>query len=189
MEMKTLRRERWNAAGKAGLIFGVIPVVHMYLNRGLVTPETNYYLGTAIHWILWIAKFIGCIWLMKYVMRVFVSTHTEADNSDTFRLGMTIAFLSALICAAFSFADVAYISPDLYKNLMETSMPEMMEAYSSIMSEDELGMITELSQRLPQITFFSKFIYCFLYGTVLSFILSRNIPSKDPFANYKTDQQ
>lgn len=185
MEMKTLRRERWNAAGKAGLIFGVIPVVHMYLNRGLVTPETNYYLGTAIHWILWIAKFIGCIWLMKHVMSEFVSRHTDADNSDTFRLGMTIAFLSALIFSAFSFADIAYISPDLYK----TSMPEMMEALSPMMSEDELDMFKELTQRLPQITFFGILIRCFIYGTVLSFILSRSIPSRNPFENYKPDQQ
>lgn len=181
MEMKTLRRERWNAAGKAGLIFGVIPVVHMYLNRGLVTPETNYYLGTAIHWILRIAKFIGCIWLMKHVMSEFVSRHTDADNSDTFRLGMTIAFLSALIFSAFSFADIAYISPDLYKN--------MMEALSPMMSEDELDMFKELTQRLPQITFFKNLIYCFIYGTVLSFILSRSIPSRNPFENYKPDQQ
>ena len=44
-------------------------------------------------------------------------------------------------------------------------------------------------EKLPQITFFSNLIYCTAYGTVLSFILSRNIPSRDPFADYKPDQQ
>ena len=44
-------------------------------------------------------------------------------------------------------------------------------------------------ENLPQITFISNLIYCFLYGMILSFILSRNIPSKDPFADYKPEEQ
>ena len=36
--------------------------------------------------------------------------------------------------------------------------------------------------RMPQVMFFSNLVYCFLYGTVLSAVLSRNIPPRDPFA-------
>ena len=35
---------------------------------------------------------------------------------------------------------------------------------------------------MPQVMFFSNLVYCFLYGTVLSAVLSRNIPPRDPFA-------
>ena len=39
--------------------------------------------------------------------------------------------------------------------------------------------------RLPTFSFFVNLFYCWLFGTVLSAILSRNIPSRNPF----TDEQ
>ena len=41
---------------------------------------------------------------------------------------------------------------------------------------------------MPQITFFSNLIYCFFFGTILSFILSRNVPSRNPFADHTSDE-
>ena len=38
---------------------------------------------------------------------------------------------------------------------------------------------------LGTISFFTNLIYCFLFGTVLSAILSRNIPSRNPFADFR----
>jgi hypothetical protein len=35
------------------------------------------------------------------------------------------------------------------------------------------------------VSFFTNLIYCFLFGVVLSAILSRNIPSRNPFADYQ----
>jgi hypothetical protein len=48
----------------------------------------------------------------------------------------------------------------------------------------------KFSDMMPQITFTINLLYCFVYGAILSLILSRNIPSNDPFANYnKPDEQ
>ena len=43
--------------------------------------------------------------------------------------------------------------------------------------------LEEMLPKLPTITFFSQFIYCWLFGTVVAAIFSRNIPSSNPFDN------
>ena len=52
-----------------------------------------------------------------------------------------------------------------------------------------MSQMDKMMGKMPQITFFSNLIYCFIFGTILSLILSRNIPSKDPFAASRPDEQ
>ena len=118
-------------------------------------------------------------------MKRFVSENDGATNSSTFRLGTTMALLSALVYSAFAFANVAFISPELFEGQMDAMMQQM----APMMDSNTQGLMETYLENLPQITFFSNLIYCFLYGMILSFILSRNIPSKDPFADYKPDEQ
>ena len=103
----------------------------------------------------------------------------------TFRFGMITAFLSALVYAAVSFANVAFISADMFTEQMNTVMQQM----APMMDSNSLNLMDSYLENLPEITFFSNLIYCFLFGTVLSAILSRNIPARDPFADYKPDEQ
>ena len=42
-----------------------------------------------------------------------------------------------------------------------------------------------MESKMPVIAFFSNFIYCFLFGTILSAILAPNIVKDDPFAGGK----
>ena len=121
---------------------------------------------------------------MKFFMKQFTAENKEATNSNTFRLGMAMAILSALVYSAFAFANVAFISPDLYTEQMDAMMQQM----APMMDSNTMSVMETYMENLAQITFFTNLIYCFLYGTVLSFILSRNIPSKDPFAEYKPEQ-
>ena len=103
----------------------------------------------------------------------------------TFRFGMITAFLSALVYAAVSFANVAFISADMFTEQMNTVMQQM----APMMDSNTMAEMDKTMENLPQITFFSNLIYCFIFGTVLSAILSRNIPSRDPFADYKPEEQ
>jgi hypothetical protein len=96
-----------------------------------------------------------------------------------------MAFLSALVYSAFTLADVLVISPDFYANQID----QVMQAYAPMMDSNTLAEMDTMTGRFPQLTFFSNLIYCFIYGTILAAILSRNIPSKDPFASYKPDEQ
>ena len=68
-------------------------------------------------------------------------------------------------------------------------MDTVMQAYAQILDSNTLSQMDKMLGKMPQITFFSNLIYCFIFGTVLSAILSRNIPSKDPFADYRPEEQ
>ena len=86
--------------------------------------------------------------------------------------------------SAFSFANVAFISSDLFTEQMDMLMQQiapMMDSNTMEQMDDMLGI-------MPQLTFFSNLIYCFFYGTILSFILSRNIPDRNPFAERSSDE-
>jgi hypothetical protein len=118
-------------------------------------------------------------------MKKHVATHPEVGNKGTFNLGMATALLSALVYSAAAFANIAFISGDAISEQVNLTMQQM----GSMMDSNSIALMETYMEKLPQITFFSNLIYCFVFGTVLSYILSRNIPSRDPFANYKPDQQ
>ena len=121
---------------------------------------------------------------MMFFMKKFVTENAESDNSTSFRFGVAAAILSSIIYAAFSFANTAYFSADMIAENMET----VMQAYSQFMDANTLARMDEMMSKMPQITFFSNLIYCSVFGTILSLILSRNIPNKNPFADYKADE-
>ena len=73
--------------------------------------------------------------------------------------------------------------------MIAENMDTVMQAYSQFMDSNTMAQMDKMMTKMPQITFFSNLIYCFIFGTILSLILSRNIPNKDPFANYKPDEQ
>ena len=64
----------------------------------------------------------------------------------------------------------------------------IMDIYSQTLDANMLAGIEKTMRYMPQYTFFTTLIYCYLYGSVLSAILSRNIPSRNPFADNKTEQ-
>ena len=172
MEQNTIRSNRWNEAARYGLIFGGISSAYIYMDRLLVL------LG------LTAAKFVGCIKLMKYAMRKFSQDNPSAERSDIFRLGRNIAVLSALVFSTFAVADIMYISTEYYQAAYTTIITEMSKTLPAQNVEEMKNMLADL----PKYTFIGNFIYCSLYGIVLSFILSRNIPSQNPFINNTEEQ-
>lgn len=173
----------WETAAKAGLVLGMISSAYMFLTQ-FMAGATGF-LMTILSFVLWAAKFGGCIWLMSFFMKKFAAEHPEVDNKATFNLGMATALLSALIYSAAAFANIAFISGEA----MVEQMNQMMQQMGSMMDSNSKSLMETYMEILPQITFFSNLLYCFVFGTVLSYILSRNIPSRDPFADYKPDQQ
>ena len=174
----------WEDAGRAGLVLGLISTAYLFLNQFISGLETSSILITILSTILWAVKFGGCIWLMMYFMKRLVRQNPEADNSTTFRFGMLTAALSALVYAAATFANISFIAADTIAE--QTNM--MFEQIAPMMDSNSMDQMEKMMNNLPQITFFSNLIYCFIFGTVLSFILSRNIPSRDPFANKTSDE-
>lgn len=185
MEQYNLQSNRWNEASKYGLILGLIPTAYLYLGHLQVAIGATGFISSALGFILWAAKFTGCIMLMKHVMNKFASENPKATNSDVFKLGSLMAMLSALVYSVVAVADVLYIFPEYYQGIYTT----ITEAYSKVLSAADVEKIKEMMHEAPKITFVGTFIYCFLFGTILSLILSRNIPPQNPFSNYKPDEQ
>ena len=185
MEQNVIQKNMWNTAGKAGLVLGGISTAYMFLTQWIGHAEIPALLAGGASIVLWGTKFGGCIWFMLHFMKTFASENPEADNNRTFKLGVAMSFLSALVYSAFSFANVAFLNPDLFAEQMNTLMQQM----SPMMDSNTLAEIDKTMQNLPQLTFFSNLIYCTIFGTILSFALSRSIPSRNPFADYKPEDK
>ena len=179
MEQKALRKTLWEEAGKAGLALGATSSAYLFLTQFLGNAELPALISMLVTTILWAAKFGGCIWLMMYFMKKFAKQNPSAENNTIYRFGMAVSVLSALVYAAASFANTAFISADM----IAENTRLLMEQMASVMDSNSLNQMEGFMEKLPQITFFSNLFYCIIYGSILSFILSRNIPSKNPFAN------
>ena len=182
--MEQIHKNLWNSAAKAGLALGLVSSAYIFINQWVSGIEVPLLTGL-LSLVFWAAKFGGCIWLMMFFMKKFVAENAESDNSTSFRFGVATAILSAVIYAALSFANTAYFSADMIAENMET----VMQAYSQFMDANTMSRVDEMMSKMPQITFFSNLFYCSIFGTILSLILSRNIPSRNPFDEYKPDEQ
>ena len=116
-------------------------------------------------------------------MKKFTKQNPSIGNSTTYRFGMAASVLSALVYAAASFANAAFISADM----IAENINLLMEQMAPMMDSNSMSQMEDIMAKIPQITFFSNLFYCIIYGSCLSFILSRNIPSKNPFADNKSE--
>ena len=87
------------------------------------------------------------------------------------------AHLSALLYSGFYLAWVTFVQPDMFKESIDLAMG----AYDGMFSSEQMGMIQDMMPKMPTLSFFVNFFWCWLFGTVLSAIFSRNIPSRNPF--------
>ena len=184
MEQNTLKKDMWNAASVAGLALGAVSSAYLFATQLIAgNLEAAVLIQQAISIVLWVLKFVGCIWLMNFFMKKFASEHPEIDGKSVFRMGALTALLSALMYSAIYLANIMYISADWYQNILETAMQQM----SATLDSNSQAMVGKVIDRMPQITFIYNICYCFIFGTVVSAILSRNITTKDPFED--SDEQ
>ena len=186
MEQNALKKNMWNTAGVAGLALGTVSTAYLFAGQwigGDLEPAVLWQQIVAM--VLWAVKLAACIWLMKFFMTKFASENEGADNKTVFRMGMMTALLSAVMYSAIYLANMLYISADFYEHTFQTMIQQM----APVMDSNSQTLMEKLIGNLPQIMFFYNIVYCFLFGTVLSAILSRNIPAKDQFSEYKPDEQ
>ena len=185
MKEKTTAKDMWESAGYAGLALGLVSSAYMIINSYLGASGLSAGTIALIQMPLWIAKFVGCILLMKFFMKKFHAAHPNSANRDVRRMGVATALLSAFLFAAIQYIFMAYIQADLYASQYEL----ILQQYSSGMDLNTMNMMEKFVDMLPQISFFSSLLYCFAYGSIIAAILSRNIAGNDPFADFKPDEQ
>lgn len=169
-----------NRAAVAGLALGAASTAYLFAVQYLPQLISSSVALSLITTLLWIAKFVGCIYILKAFMQALVDSYDGVQRRQTLRLGVFASLFSALIFSAANLADVLYISPDAIEQAFDIALSQ----YSAMLDSNSLAAIDSLKGNMPAITFFSNFIYCFLYGTVLSSILSRYVPKSDPFAGF-----
>ena len=169
----------WNYAGIAGLMLGMISSANMFIGQYLSTMELSNAMTTIVGGLLWCAETAGCIGLMYFYMKKFSSEFPSEDRKRIHRLGVAIAFFSALIYAAMTFANIAYISADYFADAFQ----QLIQNAASALDSNSRALMVKIMDNLPQIAFFSNLIYCFIFGTIVSSILSRSIcnPSQPKF--------
>lgn len=169
-------------AGRSGLILGLVSIVYMVITA-LMGKINASGAGAAVinvtEVILWAAKLYICIRLMKYFMKKYADGKADVTNRMTFRFGSLTALLSALLFSGFSLAWALFIQPDMYAEGFNAAM----EMYEGMLTADQLDSMQELMPKLPTISFFANLVWCWLFGTVLAAIFSRNIPSRNPFGD------
>lgn len=182
------KNDIWNFAGKAGLVLGLVSTSYILIDHFLISgliSEKAPLAASLVQFALWAAKFAGCIWLMSFFLKRFAAEHKDASHYDVRSAGIATALTSALIFAAFSMAFVQFIAPDTMAEAMEAAK----ETYSSMLDSNSLAAMDQMMDKMPVITLISNLIYCFLYGTVLSAILCRNIGSDvNPFTDNNSNE-
>ncbi len=177
----SLNRKLWDSAGKAGAVLGAVSIAYLVITtfmagKGGVLGGIG---GAVLALLLWGVKFAACIYLMKFFMLRYCAGDSEATSRETFRFGRRTALLSALLYSAFVLAFYTLIAPDA----LASNLDMVISSYSSMLDSNALNQLEQLQNDLPRWMFFSNLIYCYLFGTLVSFFLSRNIPSSDPFDN------
>lgn len=158
----------WNEAAKAGLLFGLVSVSCLALKE-LATLSGSTFLVQAAAIVLWAVEFFGCILLMKKVQLDLRDKYEGVKMADTFVLGRRAALLSGLLLASAQALIIMYMP--------EETMEQLVGAVSEAMpmSASQKEQMDGMLDKLPVLTFLFQWMYCFLYGTVLSSIMSRYI--------------
>ncbi|MBQ6911703.1 MAG: DUF4199 family protein [Bacteroidales bacterium] len=158
----------WNEAAKAGALLGLVSVSCLVLKE-LAGMSGSAFLAQAAVVILWSVEFFGCILLMKKVQLDLRDKYENVKMEDTFRLGRRAAALSGLLLASAQALIILYMPQET----MDTLVSDISQAMSMTSSQKE--QVEGMLDKMPLYTFVFQWLYCFLYGTVLSSIMSRYI--------------
>lgn len=177
------KKSIWSDAAVPGLVLGGVAAVYFIINSlvSRIDPDNTAatLIGSGAVMLLWVAKFALCIWLMKRFMKAQSARYPEATNNDIFRFGCVVALLSSIVYSAVYLATVEFIIPDMFDKVLEAFKDNPMITGSA------MEQIEQMIPKLPAITFFWNLFYCWLFGTILSAIFSRGIPSSNPFEQQK----
>lgn len=178
---KMNQKNLWNNATVAGTALGGISIFYMFIQQLIAQTESLQGIAsTIILGLLWMVKLAGCILLMIFFMKRFHESDPDSGNAGSMKFGVATSFCSALIYSAVLLANMLYISESYYMVQFEYAR----QVYAGMMDANTMHMMEKIMGRMPQIMFFSTLIYCFLYGTVVSAIISRKIPPQDPFGQF-----
>ena len=166
--MKADNKTLWNEAGRVGLVFGGFSSLCLVLKEAAGLTDSSFLVQAAAI-ILWVVEFFGCILLMKKYMLDLKDKYDGLTMPDAYHFGRRVALLSGLILAAVDALVIMKLPQDTVADVMN----ELSAAVTAKMGGGYEGEVARVVDRLPVYVFFGQWIYCFLYGSLLSAIMSR----------------
>ena len=156
----------WNEAAKAGALFGAVSIGCL-LGKEFSALSGSTFLVTAAAVILWAVEFFGCILLMKNLMLRLKEKYEGVKMEHTYKFGRRAALLSGLL--------VASAQALIIINMPQEDMTSLFSEVTASLSSAQREQVEGMTDKLPIYTFLFGWLYCFLYGTILSRIMSRYI--------------
>ena len=163
--MKLENNTLWNEAARWGLLFGLFSSLCLGLKEAAALSGSTFAVQAA-GIILWAVEFFGCILLMKRCM-LSLRDRLGAGMEECYRLGKRTALLSGLILASVETVFILKMPQDALSGLVESAASQLGAA--------QREQLEAAMDYLPTVTFFTQWIYCYLYGTILSSIMARYI--------------
>ena len=176
VRMKLDSKTLWNEAGRVGFVFGGFSSLCLLLKEGAALTGSTFLVQAAAI-ILWAVEFFGCILLMKKYMLDLRDKFDGVTIEDTYRFGRRVGLLSGLILAAVDAVLIMKMPQDTVADVVN----ELNTAVTAKLGAGYEGEVGRVVDRLPLYTFIFQWVYCFLYGSLLSAIMSRYIFMQDIF--------
>lgn len=186
MKETVTSRHLWNEAARTGLVLGGVCILYTLLTSWMSTGSGGLVGGLlfALQTLLWTVKFAACLFLMRYFLLRLCLQYEGVTNRTVFSYGVRIALLSALVYSAYVLADALLMDPEKLESVFDAAAGTLPTA----MDSNTQAVLEQFKQNYPQYMFFGNFIYCFLFGVVLSRIYSRGLPP-DSFPDQPADPQ
>ena len=158
----------WNEAAKTGAYLGAVSIGVLLLKE-LSGQSGNTFLMTAAAIVLWAVQFFGCILVMKSQMLRLRDRYEGVRMEHTRRMGQRAALLSGLLLASAQALLIMKMPDGEINAVLDQALASMP------LSASDQAQLDGVVAKLPVFTFLFQWAYCWLYGTVLSSILSRYI--------------
>ena len=160
-------------AAKAALFFGLISGGYIFINGFLGTTNSPL-LVNILSIVLWAGKLVGCIFLMRFFMKKLLASYEGVTRQNLLGYGTLIALFSAIITAACSYISVQYLFPGQITEAFNTAY----EQAAGMLDSNSMAVLEGLESKMGVISLVSNLLWCFLYGWILSSIMSSSLVGK-----------
>lgn len=162
MEQNNPDSSKWSLAAKDGLILAAVTVVISTLT--LLTR--NAFLSS----LLWLVKLVGSIWVLSVIMKRYGESHPD---KPVFGYGALVCLLSALVCAVWAFVEYQFLFPGAVTEAFEMMYAQLGQMGTAV-PDDVTDLLLRMEDNYAQLNCISTFIWCALFGLIVSAILSRS---------------
>lgn len=166
----------WNKAATSGIILAAVTVIITLLGS-LCAKIPAAFMASTLSVLLTIVKIAACAWTLRFFILKLKEEFPSADRGKLSGYGVKIAVCSSILVAGYNLLDITIIHPDTVQTVMDT----FRETYSAMADSNTLAAMDSVAGKLPVYTFFSTFVYCFIWGWALSSAFAGSAAPSDPF--------